>query len=114
MGSILDHAERMKKEGLAAMLKEAELWAGQLQEYMKAHRVWTDRTGDARKRLKARVLPYEGRGEIVIELAQGVPYGVYLELAHEKRFAIIEPTIRSQSPKVLASFSDLLDKIDKS
>ena len=106
--SILErNLETMRK--LAALEIYANTQAQNLQSYIKQNRPWTDRTGEARKRLTATVsdLP-EGKG-YRITLAHGVDYGVWLELAHEKRFAILEPTVRLKGPEVVRGLENLLD-----
>lgn len=87
----------------------AETQAKNLEGYAKENRPWTDRTGDARKRLTAYVtdIPNGYR----INLAHGVDYGIWLELAMEKRFAILEPTVRLQGPEVLRGMNRLLEKL---
>lgn len=94
---------------LAAVKMYAETQAKNLEGYAKQNRPWTDRTGDARKRLSGYVteIPKGYR----INLAQGVTYGIFLELAHEKRFAILEPTIRLKGPEVVKGFENLLDRL---
>ena len=101
--------------GLSNLMKPAvvrmyaETQAKNLEGYAKEHRPWTDRTGDARKRLTGYVteIPTGYR----INLAHGVDYGVWLELAMEKRFAILEPTVRLQGPEVLRGLNQLMDKL---
>ena len=80
-----------------------------LEGYAKEHRPWTDRTGDARKRLTSYVtdIPNGYR----INLAHGVDYGIWLELAMEKRFAILEPTVRLQGQEVLRGMNRLLEEL---
>ena len=87
----------------------AETQAKNLEGYAKEHRPWTDRTGDARKRLNGYVteIPNGYR----INLAHGVDYGIWLELAMEKRFAILEPTVRLQGPEVLRGMNRLLNEL---
>lgn len=48
---------------------------------------------------------------IRITLAHGVNYGLWLELAHEKRFAIVKPTIELKGNDVLKGYANLLGKI---
>lgn len=93
----------------AAVRIYAETQARNLEGYAKEHRPWTDRTGDARKRLTGYVteIPNGYR----INLAHGVNYGIWLELAMEKRFAILEPTIRLKGPEVLRGLQGLLDRL---
>lgn len=94
---------------VAAVRMYAETQAKNLEGYAKEHRPWTDRTGDARKRLTGYVteIPNGYR----INLAHGVDYGIWLELAMEKRFAILEPTVRLRGPEVLRGLQGLLDKL---
>ncbi len=75
----------------AAIRVFAEQGAQKLESGAKNNARWTDRTGSARGRLKGRV---EKRANgYRLELSHGVDYGIWLELAHEKRFAIILETI---------------------
>lgn len=87
----------------------AETQAKNLEGEAKQNRPWTDRTGDARKRLTGYVteIPRGYR----INLAHGVDYGIWLELAMEKRYAILEPTIRLRGPEVVRGMRDLFSRI---
>ena len=98
------------KKVLAATFLQMQNSAAFLQERMKAERPWTDRTGDARKRLSARAYMQDDH-TFAIELAQGVDYGIYLELAHEKLYAIIMPTIHLYSNEVIQSVANAVSKI---
>lgn len=84
--------------------------AKKLQDYMQQKRPWTDRTGEAKRRLRA-VVSQPDDHTVRITLAHGVEYGIWLELAHEKRFAIIQPTINTQGPRVLEGFNGMINKI---
>ena len=84
---------------MAAVKMYAETQAKNLEGYAKENRPWTDRTGDARKRLTGYVTEIENGYRI--NLAHGVDYGIWLELAMEKRFAILEPTIRLKGAEVI-------------
>ena len=81
-----------------------------LEEYMKLNRPWTDRTGNAKAGLRAEV---EGLGadQVSIVLSHSVYYGVYLEYAMEQRFAIINPTIRSQGHRVVQAFEGTIGRL---
>lgn len=86
------------------MIKKAE----DLERYMKANHPWQNRTGAAEAGLSAKVTNSPKNNVQRIELAHGVPYGIYLEYSMEKRFAIIEPTIRLKGPEII---DDLQGKI---
>lgn len=93
----------------AAMQMYCETQALNLESYAKENRPWTDRTNLARQTLKGSVekKPFGFR----ISLSYGVDYGVWLELAHEKRYAIVEPTIRLKSQDVIKGMNNLFDRL---
>ena len=84
--------------------------ANELEALMKANRKWTDRTGMAKARLNASVSEPD-ENTIRITLAHGVEYGIWLELANEKNFAIIAPTLSQQGPRVIEGLNDLMNEI---
>lgn len=89
----------------------------ELENYMKQNHPWENRTGEAERGLSANF--YEdnltGNDQIPvimgISLEHGVYYGMYLELAMETRFAILEPTARLKGPEVFNSMQGLLDRL---
>lgn len=97
---------RFENRSEAALSLYVDTAALKLQDYMRDNAPWTDRTGQARQRLTATAQRVD-RG-YRIALTQGVSYGVFLELAHEKRFAILQPTILSEGPEVMKGFEGLL------
>lgn len=84
--------------------------ANELEALMKANRKWTDRTGMAKARLNASISEPD-ENTIRITLAHGVEYGIWLELANEKNFAIIAPTLSQQGPRVIEGLNDLMNEI---
>lgn len=93
-----------------AVLMLADTKAKELDWYMRNKAPWTDRTGLARKKLSATASTI-AQHTICITLAHGVNYGIWLELAHEKNYAIVGPTINLKSGEVFASFDSLLNQI---
>lgn len=95
-----------------AVLGYAETASKIMEADMKENAPWTDRTGAARQRLTGTVERYSNGYRI--KLAHGVEYGAALELAREKRYAIIDPTIRFTGTfVVMPGFAGLLEKIKK-
>lgn len=92
------------------VLMYANTQSPQLEYYMKMNRPWTDRSGFAKAFLSSRVT-MPSKDIIRITLAHGMEYGIWLELAHEKNYAIIEPTIRLKSPEIIKGFNGILRKI---
>jgi hypothetical protein len=104
----LDNFERKAK---AAMLMLADTGASKMQGYAQENAPWTDRTGAARQRLNGST--EETDESILIIIAHGVEYGIFLELCNEKRFAIVPKTLSSVSPEIIKSFERLISKITK-
>lgn len=98
-----------QKRAEAAMMMYGSTAATNLEDYMKQNAPWTDRSGQARRTLSAKNSKIPNG--IKITLAYGVNYGASLEMAHEKRYAIIEPTIRLKSADIMKQFAGLLQKM---
>ena len=99
------------KAGLAIRMY-AEQGARQLENFAKENRRWTDRTGHARQRLNG----YVGKSEkgYRIYLAHGVDYGIWLELANEKRFSIIPQAIEYVGAfEIMPGFERLMERLGK-
>ena len=79
--------------------------AKKFENYAKQNRLWTDRTGQARQRLTGWVEMFSDK--IRIHIGHGVDYGIYLELANQRRFAVLQKTVNAVSPEILEGFSEL-------
>lgn len=84
--------------------------AEELEKFMKKNAPWNDRTGNARRGLVAKVEKPKNK-YYRIGLKHSVKYGVYLENYMEKRFAILEPTVRLKGPEVVKGMKNLLDRL---
>jgi hypothetical protein len=82
----------------AGILGIAQRRAPEIQNWMRDNASWTDRTGNARQALHTAVEAMTN--EIVIYLAHGVTYGVYLELRNSGRYAIITPALDEWAPVI--------------
>lgn len=97
------------ERGLAVVRMFADTQARTLESDAKEQAKWTDRTGHARARLTGYT---EENGDIIrIVLSHGVDYGIWLELANEKRYAIVKPMIELRAPFIMQDFENLLDNI---
>ena len=85
-------------------------YAEQLQTDAQLNARWTDRTGEARRRLR-------GSYEVLttgykLTLAHGVDYGIWLELANEKRYAIIMQVIEYTGTfAIMPDFEDFMNRL---
>lgn len=94
----------------AVVLMYASTKASELQGKMKLNRPWTDRTGMAKALLTAKV-SQPSKQVVRITLAHGVEYGIWLELAHEKNYAIVAPTVREEGPRIVQDMDNLMSKL---
>ena len=84
--------------------------AVELEAKMKQNRPWTDRTGMAKATLNTKV-SQPNKDTFRITLAHGVEYGIELELKHGKNYAIIQPTIDQEGPRLITDMRNILTKI---
>lgn len=108
--SMLDKFEALKPRIIPAAKVIVEEEAVELESYMKRKRPWKDRTGRAKLGLSATV-SQPSNTKFRITLSHGVSYGKWLELANEKRYAIIKPTINAKGKEMYKRFEDFLSKV---
>lgn len=108
LDKLISNTQLLEVKFDAALHAYANTASKKVEAYAKQNRPWTDRTDNARNGLNARAEKY-GRN-YRIALAHGVYYGIYLELARGKKYAIIDPTIKAMSPEVFKGLQGLLDK----
>lgn len=99
---------KVKVDQACAMFMRTK--ASELQAYMQVNRPWTDRTGMAKATLRGEASKPE-ENLYRITLAHGVDYGIWLELANSKNYAIIGPTIDIQSPIIFNQLQGLFDRL---
>ena len=108
--SLKKSIDKMSIKLGAVVLMYSATKASELQAKMKVNRHWTDRTGMAKATLNAKV-SQPSQDIVRITLAHGVDYGIWLELAHEKNYAIIAPTIREEGPRIINDLNNLMSKL---
>lgn len=84
----------------ATMATKMEAWA-------KDNATWTDRTGNARQSLRGRSY-WEDANKIVAQISHGVDYGIWLELANQKKYAILEETIEAHKSEILDAWAEVV------
>lgn len=109
-GKLADGLLAFQKRFEDAMNMFCDTSCRKLQAGAQRDRKWTDRTGHARQRLTS---TYEKTGTgYRLELAHGVDYGIWLELANEKRYAIIMPTIdKVGQGEIMPAFNNFISKL---
>lgn len=92
--SLSKNLDKMGQKLGALVLMYSATKAQELEAKMKTNRPWTDRTGMAKAMLSAKVSQPDDK-TVRITLAHGVDYGIWLELANEQNYAIINPDRKS-------------------
>jgi len=108
---IKTRLKRAKLAAAPAALAYSQKKAAEIENYMKANAPWTDRTGNARRGLRAEVSQSRGRYVTTIKMSYNVYYGVYLEYAMGRRYAIIEPTQRVKGPEYVNGLEGMLGNV---
>lgn len=107
-GDLTARLNRIGPEVKRAMVAAAHYSATHAEGYMKDNAPWTDRTGAARNGLGAQVVV--STNKVAIVLYHSVPYGVWLELRWDGKYAIIEPTMATVGPLFVETIGRLAFK----
>lgn len=70
---------------------------------------WKDQTTHARSFLKATV-KWTNTNTLMVALSHGVDYGIYLELANEGKYAILERSIQEFAPKFIEDWKKIIQE----
>jgi len=81
-----------------------------IKKWMKKNRLWTDRTSDARDRLDC-VYVWEDVELVSIVVFHQVSYGVWLELAHQRKYAILMESLEKHQDEIIDALQHLMDNI---
>lgn len=69
---------------------------------------WTDRTGNARQTLTGRSY-WADANVIVAEMTHGVEYGIWLELANNRKYAILEDAIEAHKDELMEAWGKVIN-----
>lgn len=89
-----------------AIVSETNRTATEMENYEKSNRPWTDRTGEARRRLYA--VTVIAPNTIKIITGHGVEYGIHLETKHGGRYRIIKPAVNTYRTKWINNLNSTL------
>jgi hypothetical protein len=90
----------------AALGLFADTAAKKMEVDAKRNAPWTDRTSNARNSIQGS-FGWKNR-KLVITLSGNMDYSVWLELANDKRYAILYPTIQKNAPEVLRAYKKVI------
>lgn len=114
MGITVDLSDALKKMDeidrklQAAVGVYADTAGKKMEAEAKKNKPWEDDTGIAKQTIKG---GHEWENDVCyIYLTGNTNYFPYLELANEKRFAILYPTIQKNAPGIMSGFKKLLGR----
>jgi hypothetical protein len=92
-------------KAVAASMKYNE---GGAENWLKANAPWSDQTSNARNGLAARYAG-SGGGVHTMVLYHQMPYGIWLEVRWDGKYAVILPGVQQTGPKVMHTLQGILD-----
>ena len=78
---------------------------------LKQRAPWTDDTGAARAGLMA--IPNHGPGFIEILMTYSVDYGIWLEIANNRKYAVIGPMMRIAGDALMKDLQNLIEHMER-
>lgn len=109
-GSIstsLKNLRAAEKKLLSALEIVSKSASKQMEAYAKKNAKWTDRTGNARQSLSGDSYWADPK-TLETVISHHVDYGVWLELAHGRKYAILEEALQSAVPELIQSYKTLV------
>lgn len=115
MNSLVSGINELNQKAYIAIKMYGNTAAKKLEGDAKTSARWVDRTGAARNRLTGYTEDIDvfTHKNVRIILAHGVDYGIWLELANEKRYAIIQPTIDLKSAEIFRGLDGLFNRMGR-
>jgi hypothetical protein len=99
----LDEAAKRQR---AALGLYAQTSGQKMEAQAKVSAPWTDRTTHARQSITG---DWGWQGNLLkVILSGGMYYSVFLELAHEKKYAVLVPTVNGMAPEILRGYQRLV------
>ena len=107
VSDVLNNLSGIQTRIQAAAKVYGDTAAAQLEAEAKSNAPWNDITGNSRQTIQG---DCQMLGNVArISISGFTPHFKYLELAHEKRFAILEPTIINNSSRIFEGFKRIID-----
>lgn len=106
---VLKRFEQMQAKTRASLEILANSAVKAMETYAKNNARWTDRTGNARQRLKGSTRWEESA--LIAAISHNVDYGMWLELCHQKKYAILEEALNSQAQNLLEAYERFLQQL---
>jgi hypothetical protein len=109
ISDVLNGLANLNTRSKATLAVYAETVAKDFESYAKQNRPWTDRTGRARQGLTGYIKSIPNGYRVII--AHTVDYGLWLEMAKNKKYAILEPTVRLKGSSAVKGMNKLISNL---
>ena len=109
LNDIMFNLNRWHEEKIAGVTAVGKNISAIAEVKAKSSAIWTDRTANARQGLQGNSF-WELATVLKITLAHTVDYGVYLELAHDRKHQILEKTLNSLRGEAFRNIKRIMDK----
>ena len=112
---LADAFEKHPNNVLEKLSNVADVSAKDLEAKARKNAKWTDRTGQARRSINGSSSLNGTNIQIKLEgyaVQDKTEYFQYLEKAHRKKYAILEPTIKDSKDDVVNRYAKALSQID--
>lgn len=90
-----------------ALLIVTDVVAKKMESYAKSNAIWEDQSGNARQGIRGDAY-WESSKILVCSLSHTMEYGVWLELAHQRKYAILEESINQYQAELIAGWQVLV------
>ena len=105
---FVQSCEQYRNKFLVSVLLVCEIASTNMEAYAKTNAIWTDRTGNARQKLKGEAA-WVSKDQIMIAVSHHMDYGFWLELAHGRKYKILEQSIEDNVEELYRALRRLLD-----
>lgn len=109
LGNLKDLDRKLTSKEYGGLQMLMQTAASKMEAWAKENAPWTDRTGAARQRLHGEAY-WESPKIVVAAIMHQVDYGVYLELAHQRKYAILERTLEEHKDEIQDAVATLLTR----
>lgn len=103
----LTEVETRLKEALRILTDTA---GKKMREWAQTNATWENRTGNARQGIGEKTY-WEDDTTLTLAIFHQMEYGVWLELAHERKYAILEQAIESQREELMRAYKRLVGDV---
>ncbi|WP_354088145.1 hypothetical protein [Clostridium algidicarnis] len=106
--SVINGLSEFEMKSKAAIGVYADTAGKKLEDHAKNNTKWTDRTGLSRKTIEGGK-QWEG-DKCNVYVTGNTEQFPYLELAMDKQYSILKPTVNKLSPEILKGLNKILEK----